>query len=53
VPPDASSKLAWETSSRPTSEQKTGMQYSHSHPGINQHTPLDRLTPRPTKKTTE
>jgi hypothetical protein len=30
---------------RPTGEQTSSMQYSHSYPGISQQSPLDRLTP--------
>jgi hypothetical protein len=35
---------------RPTGEQISGMWYSTATPGINQHSPLDRLTSIPQKK---
>jgi hypothetical protein len=35
---------------RPTGEQISIMQYSHNHPWNKQHSPLDRLTPRTTKR---
>jgi hypothetical protein len=35
---------------RPTGEQISCMWYSTATPGINQHSPLDRQTPAPSKK---
>jgi hypothetical protein len=49
--PDAGSKPAWETSGRPTAEHQASHGIPTATPGINQHSPLDRLTPPPSKKT--
>jgi hypothetical protein len=46
MPPDTGSKLAWETSGRPTGEQIRITRYSHSQPWINQHSSLERLIPQ-------
>jgi hypothetical protein len=48
--PDTGSKPAWETSGRQTGEQISVTWYSHGHPWINQHSPLDRLIPCPANK---
>jgi hypothetical protein len=50
MPPDTGYKPAWETSSRTTGEQQVSHGIPTDTPGINQHSPLDRLTPCPTKK---
>jgi hypothetical protein len=48
--PDASSKPAWETSSRPTGEQQASRGIPTATPGIKQHGSLDRLAPPPPPK---
>jgi hypothetical protein len=48
--PDASSKPAWETSSRPTGEQQESCGIPTATPRVNQHSPLGKLTLPPSKK---
>jgi hypothetical protein len=50
IPPDTGSKPAWESSGRPTGEHQTSCGIPTATPGINQHCPLDRLTPYFAKK---
>jgi hypothetical protein len=49
VMPDTGSKLAWETFSRPTGEHQASCGIPPATPGINQHSPLGRLTPQQKK----
>jgi hypothetical protein len=51
--PDANSKPAWETSTRPTGEHQVSCGIPTATPGINQHSSLDRLTPCPEKNKTK
>jgi hypothetical protein len=55
TPPDASSKPAWETSDRPTSEQISKMWYSHSYPWDKPEEPPGQTDPHhhPAKKKAE
>jgi hypothetical protein len=48
--PDAGSKPSWDMFGRPNRWVPRVMWYSPSHPGINQHSPLGRLTPLQKKK---
>jgi hypothetical protein len=42
--PDTGSKPAWETLGRPTGEHQASCSIPSATPGINQHSPLGRLT---------
>jgi hypothetical protein len=48
--PDASSKPTWETFGRPIGEHQASCSVPPATPGINQHSPLGRLTPMPRKQ---
>jgi hypothetical protein len=49
TPPDAGSKPTWETFNRPTGEHQASCSILPATPGINQHSPLGRLTPHRAK----
>jgi hypothetical protein len=50
APPDTGSKPAWETFRRPTGEQISGTQYSHSHPWDKPEEATEQTDPPPCKK---
>jgi hypothetical protein len=53
MPPEASSKPAWETFSIPTGEHQLSRGIPTATPGINQHVPWTDWPPCPTKKKPE